>query len=410
MRRRSADAADTGRRYRLYPTPAQAERLKVWGHTCRAVWNLALEQRIYVYSQRRKSLRADEQCRYLTRARHDIDWIADLPSQTPQQILRRLDQAYDNFRNAGHPAGFPRFKKRGARLSIPFPAQAVRVTEISRKWATLRIPKLGEVRLRIFRPLGGSIKHATIRTDGTGRWYISFGVHTGQSAAPPNGLPPVGVDFGVKQSAFLSGEVKPRMMPPSLTVGERRRLRGLERRKARQMRRAGKETGNGRSARLRRTVREIARLKARQARRRLDFTHKLTTDLAKNHGLVVIEDLRVKDMTRSARGTAGAPRRGVARKAGLNRAILDNLPGERRRQLAYKCPRHGSVLVAVEAAGTSQTCGVCHHRDPASRTDRDTFVCTACGHFDDADHNASVVVLTRALRRGRARTLPQGMR
>ncbi|MEV5938365.1 transposase [Streptomyces sp. NPDC051994] len=76
----------------------------------------------------------------------------------------------------------------------------------------------------------------------------------------------------------------------------------------------------------------------------------------------------------------------------------DNLPGERRRQLAYKCPRYGSVLVAVEAAGTSQTCRVCHHRDPASRSDRDTFRCTNCGHVDDADHNAAAVTLHRALR------------
>ncbi|MGW2812505.1 RNA-guided endonuclease InsQ/TnpB family protein [Streptomyces sp. NPDC001415] len=130
--------------------------------------------------------------------------------------------------------------------------------------------------------------------------------------------------------------------------------------------------------------------KARQARRRLDFAHKLTTDPAKNHGLVAVEDLRVKSMTRSARPGS--------RKAGLNRGILDNTPGERRRQLAYKCPMYGSVLVAVEAAGTSQTCRVCHHRDPASRTDRDTFRCTSCGHVDDADHNASAVTLHRALR------------
>ncbi|MER0445605.1 transposase [Streptomyces sp. Edi4] len=376
--------------YRLYPAPAQAERLRRWGHTCRAVWNLALEQRIYVLQQRGRCLRADEQCRYLTQARHDLDWIGELPSQTPQQILRRLDRAYDNFWNADHPARFPRYKKRSARLSIPLPGQAVRVRPINRKWAFVRIPKLGEVKFRLSRALGGDVQNATVTTDASGRWSISFAVRTRSPAPLANTLPPVGVDFGVKQAAYCSDEAQPRLMPPTLTAGERRRLEGLERRKARQVRHAHTHRGGRHSIRLQKTLREIARIKARQARRRLDFTHKLTTDLAKNHGLVGIEDLRVKSMTASAgRGS---------RKAGLNRGILDNTPGERRRQLAYKCPRYGSVLVAVVPAGTSQTCGRCGHRDPLSRTDRDSFRCVKCGHGDDADHNAATVTLHRALR------------
>ncbi|MEV6541537.1 transposase [Streptomyces sp. NPDC051665] len=392
------DPADAGRKYRLHPTSQQAERLNNWGHTCRAVWNVALEQRLYVYQQRRTYLRADEQCRYLTQARHDLDWLGDLPSQAPQQVLRHLDQAYENFWNVDHPAGFPRFKKRTSRLVIPLPGQAVRVTKLSRKWACVRIPKLGEVKFRLTRPLGGSIKAASIRRDGAGRWYVSFGVHTGKTAALPNGRRPVGVDFGVKQAAYLSDETAPRLMRRTLTEGEERRLTGLERRRERQLREAKSHRGGKYSNRLRRTLRAIAELKARQARRRADFTHKLTTDLAKNHGLVAIEDLRVKQMTRSARGTRAEPGTHVAQKAGLNRAVLDNVPGERRRQLAYKCLAYGSELVLVQPARTSQTCGACNHWDPASRISRDAFVCTRCGHTDDADHNASVVILSRAVR------------
>ncbi|WP_164992394.1 RNA-guided endonuclease TnpB family protein [Streptomyces sp. L2] len=388
--------ANAGRKYRLHPTPQQAEKLGNWGHTCRAVWNVALEQRLYVYEQRRKTLRADEQCRYLTQARHDLGWIAALPSQVPQQVLRHLDQAYQNFWNPEHPAAFPRFKKRTSRLAIPFPGQAVRVTKLNRKWASVRVPKLGEVKFRLTRPLGGRIKNAVIRRDATGRWYISFGVHSGTVAMLPNKQPAVGVDFGVKQAAFLSDETEPRLMAESLTKGEQRRLVGLERRRERQIREAKRHRRGKYSNRLRRTLRAIAELKARQARRRLDFTHKLTTDLAKSHGLVAIEDLRVKQMTRSARGTQCEPGAQVSQKAGLNRAILDNSPGERRRQLAYKCPAYGSELVLVPPARTSQTCGACNLWNPASRINRDTFVCTGCGHTDDADHNASVVILTRA--------------
>ncbi|MGW0764236.1 RNA-guided endonuclease InsQ/TnpB family protein [Streptomyces sp. NPDC002676] len=396
--------ADSGRKYRLYPTPCQAERLREWGHTCRAVWNVALEQRIYVYRQRGRTLRADEQCRFLTQARHDLEWIGDLPSQAPQQVLRHLDRAYDNFWNPEHPADFPRFKKRTVCVAIPLPGQAVRVTRLNRKWACVRIPKLGEVRFRLTRSLGGQIKNASIRVDGAGRWFIAFGVRAGRRAAPPNGQPPVGVDFGVKQSAYLSDEPAPRLMSGTLTEGEKRRLAGLERRRDRQIKQARQRQGGRYSNRLKRTLRAIAELKARQARRRLDFTHKLTTDLAKSHGLVAIEDLRVKQMTKSAKGTRSAPGVCVSQKSGLNRGILDNMPGERHRQLAYKCPDYGSVLVTVPPAGTSQTCGICRVRDPASRVSRDAFVCTACGHTDDADHNASVVILDRALH---TNTLPQ---
>lgn len=314
MGRRSVSPADAGRKYRLYPTSAQAERLQRWGHTCRAVWNLALEQRIYAYRQRGRCLRADEQCRYLTQARRDLDWIGELPSQTPQQILRHLDRAYGNFWNVNHPARFPRFKNRSARLSIPFPGQAVRVRQANRKWAFVRIPKLGEVKFRLSRALGGEVQNATVRADASGRWYISFAVCTRNPPAPANELPPVGVDFGVKQSAYLSDESLPRLMSPSLTNGERRRLEGLERRKARQVRHARRHRGGRYGTRLRRTLREIASIKARQARRRLDFTHKLTTDLAKKHGLVAIEDLRVKSTTKSAKGVPGPPDAGSRRR------------------------------------------------------------------------------------------------
>jgi putative transposase len=141
---------------------------------------------------------------------------------------------------------------------------------------------------------------------------------------------------------------------------------------------------------MRRTIAEIARLRARQTRRRADFTHKLTTDLAKRHGWVGIEDMRVTGMTASAKGTIEQPGRNVRAKAGLNRAILDNTPGERRRQLAYKAPRFGSELWLVPPQATSQTCATCGHRDPASRPGCGrVFACTGCGHQAHADANAA---------------------
>jgi hypothetical protein len=224
--------AHSGRRYRAYPTPGQAERLTGWGHSCRAVWNLALEQRRFAWRQRARTLRSAEQCRHLTDARADLPWLADLPAQSAQQVLRQLDRAYDNWWNPEHPAQAPTFRKRSG-LSIPFPGQAVQVRKCSRRWAEVRLPKLGWVRFRLSRPLGGTVRNAAISKDALG-WRISFGVATATKPAPPNRLPGCGVDFGVACSAFVSDEREPRLMPWTLTPGQRRRLLGLERRKARQ--------------------------------------------------------------------------------------------------------------------------------------------------------------------------------
>mgnify|MGYP003288842235 CR=1 FL=1 len=382
--------ADAGRRYRLYPTSAQAERLTEWGHTCRAVWNVALAQRQFLYTQRGVTLGAAKQCRQLTEARAELDWLADLPAQSAQQVLTHLDRAYDNWWDLAHPAGPPRFKKRSGTLSVPFPGQAVAVRKVSRKWAQVWLPKLGWVRFRLSRPLGGVLRNATVSRDPLG-WHVAFGVATGARPVAPNGLPGCGVDFGVACSAYVSTDSAPRLMPSTLTEGERRRLRGLEHRLARQFRWARRYNRGRYSGRMRRTIAEIARLRARQTRRRADFTHKLTTDLAKRHGWVGIEDLRVKGMTASARGTIKQPGRNVRAKAGLNRAVLDNTPGERRRQLVYKAPLFGSELLLVPPQATSQTCAACSHRDPASRPGCGRlFACTVCGHQAHADANAAL--------------------
>src|SRR6266545_4912974 len=308
--------ADAGRRYRLYPSAGQAERLTRWGHTCRAVWNVALAQRQFAWSQRRVALRAVDQCRHLTGARTELDWMADLPAQAAQQVLRQLDRAFDNWWNPEHPAGPPIFKKRSNRLTLPLPGQAVKVRTLNHKWADVWLPKLGWIRFRLSRPLGGPARNVTVSRDGLG-WHVAFGVATGAKPAPPNGLPGCGVDF----------------------------------------------------------------------------THKLTTDLAKSHGWVGIEDLRVKHLTATAAGTGEQPGRNVKQKAGLNRGILDNAPAERRSQLAYKAASFGSELRLVLPAGTSQTCAACGIRDPASRPGCGrVFACTSCGQQAHADANAAKVI------------------
>ncbi|MEV0050872.1 transposase [Saccharopolyspora shandongensis] len=391
--------ANTAMKFRLYPTKVQAERLTAWSHTCRAVWNIALTQRIWAYrSALRATLRAVDQCADLTQARKEHAWLRDLPAQCAQQVLRQLDSAFDNFWNPDHPARFPQFKRKAHRQGVPFPGQAVQVRKVSRRIAQVQLPKIGWVRLRLSRPIVGTVRNATISRDGLG-WHVAFGIHQpGLDQPPVNTGLPAGIDLGIACSVFVSNEDHERQRPDTLTAVERNRLQRLELRKARQLAFAKNHNGGKYSNRLRKTIAAIAALKARQARRRTDWNHKLTTDLAKNHGLIAVEDLSVSAMIRSARGTVEQHGTKVRQKAGLNRSISDQGWFEIRRQFEYKTKRYGGQLVAVPPAGSSQTCAKCHIRDPDSRKGCGRlFACVHCGHTEHADRNAATIILDRAL-------------
>jgi transposase len=164
---------------------------------------------------------------------------------------------------------------------------------------------------------------------------------------------------------------------PGLTATERRRLRRLERKLARARR------GSNRRRKIRVS---LARLKAREVDRRKDWAEKLSTSLARQFDVIRVEALNVRGMTRSARGTAGAPGRGVAAKAGLNRGILASGWGLLVRRLEDKAP--GRVEM-VSPAYTSQRCSACGRVDARSRESQARFACTACGFAGNADVNAA---------------------
>ena len=121
--------------------------------------------------------------------------------------------------------------------------------------------------------------------------------------------------------------------------------------------------------------------------------HKTTTTIAKNHGLVVLEDLRVKAMSKSAKGSIDNPGRNIRQKAGLNRGILDAGWGEFRRQLEYKVAWANGIVVAVDPRNTSRRCPVCGYTAKENRMTQAGFVCVRCGHTDDADVNGAINIL-----------------
>ena len=369
-------AVHRGFKFRLHPTPDQAEVLGQWVGVTRLVYNLALEQRRDFWRQYRaaegKSISLASQGRELTALRAEFDWVAAVPQMVLEAALNDLDKAYAAFFRGG---GYPTPRRLGAHDSARFRGRSVQVRRLNAKWAEAKLPKVGWVRFRQSRAVTGALKTVTIARGATG-WSVVFACDIG--AAPTiNALPGVGIDRGVANALSLSTGEHIRL--PDLTALEKRRRRA-QRILARRKRGSERYTSQRRA---------VARIAGKIARVRAHALHVASTEIARRFGAVALEDLNVRAMTASARGTVEAPGRGVQQKAGLNRSILAQGWSIFAAQLDYKLEAAGGRLVYVPAAYTSQTCAECGVVDARSRKSQAAFECVACGHRDHADTNAA---------------------
>lgn len=376
-----------GFRFRIYPTPEQEAAFRRFAGVVRLVYNLGLEQRRDFHRQYRRqtgqSISVVSQCKDLTQLRTEVDWVAAAPVCAQQQALRDLERAYTNF-FAGR-SGYPSPRRKGLDDSFRFPARDCgTLRKLNAKWSTVRLPKLGEVRVRTHRPLEGRALSITISAV-AGRWYAAFGCEIEREAPPVSAKPAVGIDRGVAKTLALSTGA-------SMSL-DRERLALLDRR-ARKAQKALSRCKRGSQRRLK-AIRRLAKVKAKTADHRRDWLHKASHAIACRFGTVVVERLKTKQMTRSAKGTVAEPGRNVRQKAGLNRAILEQGWHTFATQLAYKVEERGGYLLTVDPRHTSQTCAACGAVDPASRRSQSKFACAACGHEANADHNAARVILQR---------------
>jgi putative transposase len=274
----------------------------------------------------------------VTEARAGCGWLREGSQMVQQQALRDFDQAMRNFYDGTH--GRPSWRK--ARRNEGFRIVAVKpehVRRLNRKTGQVWVPTAGWVRFGWSREVPDGVKSYRVTLDRAGRWHISF-------AAIPEPIPApgtdrvVGIDRGVAASATLStGQM---LLVPRLSPGRQRRMRRLQRGLARASR------GSNRRLRVKLAV---ARLRAREADARKDWAEKTSTDLARRFDLIRVEDLRIANLTRSARGTPGNPGRNVRAKAGLNREIMRSGWGLLVRRLEEKAPGR---VEKISPAYTSQ--------------------------------------------------------
>ena len=359
---------------------AQARKMFQMAGACRYVWNHFREKNLADYQAFKNGKGQRPNISYFslgvefTKLRHETDWLQELPANPIKHTLKYFADALKEAMVGNK--GFPKPRSRNRHSpSFTLPSKEnFRIKNIDKKYSLLLIPKIGWVKMT---RRGGNLwedgvpKQVVLRHDGH-RWraFVSYEVEVEKR---PDDGEILGVDMNTRQVATSDGDFH---HLPDLKKKEARRKR-YQRRMARQVKGSNRRKD---------TKRKLAKVSRKIANIRKNWVHHTTKEISGKCGTVVVEDLKVKNMTASAKGTVENPGENVKQKAVLNRAMLDTALGELRRNLEYKCGR----LVEVNPAYTSQRCSECGHTDKENRKTQARFRCVSCGYMSNADTNAAM--------------------
>ena len=368
-------------KYELKPNGEQQRRMRRFAGSCRHVYNKALALQQERHEAGEKKLGYAALCKSLTewKAQPETLWLNETPSQALQQSLKNLERAYKNFFEKR--ADFPRFKKKGHSDSFRYP-QGIKLDQGNSR---VFLPKLGWLRYRNSRDVLGEVKNVTVSQSG-GKWFISIQTEREVDQPLPNGEA-VGIDMGIARFATLSDGSH--IEPLNSFKKHQQRLARYQR----AMSRKTKFSSNWKKAKA-----KVQRVHTRIANARKDFLHKASCQISQNHAMIAIEDLQVRNMSKSAKGNSEQHGKMVKQKSGLNRSILDQGWGEFRRQLEYKVSWNGGMLLAVPPHNTSRTCPCCGHIAKENRITQAEFLCVDCGYENNADVVGAINVLERGYR------------
>jgi len=366
-------------KFELMPNGQRQCDMRRFAGSCRFVFNKALALQKGRYEHGEKKLDYAGLCKALTEWRNSTEtpWLKDAPVHPLQQTLKDLERAYTNF--FAKRADFPRFKKKGMGDSFRYPDP--KQIKLDQSNSRIFLPKLGWLRYRNSREVLGTGKNVTVSRSGD-KWYFSIQTEreVEQPVHPSGSM--VGIDMGIVRFATLSdGTV---FEPLNSFKKHQQRLSRYQR----AMSRNQKFSNNWKKAKAK--VQKIHTL-ITDARR--DYLHKATTTISQNHAIVCIEDLQVRNLSKSAAGSSEKPGKNVRAKSGLNRSILDQGWFEFRRQLEYKQAWRGGSVIAVPPRNTSRTCPACRHVSADNRQTQVWFACVECGFEENADLVGAINIL-----------------
>ena len=380
--------------YRLYPTPDQRAALARAFGCARVVFNDGLRLREQAHEAGLPYITDRELSARLTAAKATPEraWLADVSAVILQQSLADLNTAYRNFfasvtgKRKGPKAGPPRFRSRKDRR------QAIRLTANARfkilPSGRLRLPKIGDVKVRWSRNLPSAPASVTVIKDPAGRYFASFVVQTGPAAdaarfPAPDTAAEVGIDLGLTWFAVLSDGTVARS--PRFLRRAERKLRRLQKSLSRKA--AG--SSNKEKARVR-----VARAHAKVADSRRDFHHKTSTAIIRDSQAVYAEDLCVA-------GLARTPMAKSVHDTGWSAFVT---------MLEYKATRYGRSFGKIgRRVPSTQLCSACGVNDGKKPLRVREWTCPACGTVHDRDLNAARNILALG-RRERLNACGDGVR
>ena len=353
----------------------------------RLVWNKALALQKDTLDKIQKVLSYNHLAGYLVKWKKDDDtaFLTTAPSQTLQQTLKALDRAMKDAFDKKQPGKrFPVWKKKFKCVdSFRYP-QGFKI-EGNRVF----LPKIGWVRFHKSREIQGTPRNMTVSRRGK-HWFVS--IQTEQNLVVPERqifnpyTDVVGIDMGVARFVTdSSGEY----------VEPLNSFKKLENKLARAQRLLAKKQKF--SNNWKKQKQAVSKIHIKIADARNDFLQKLSTIMSKNHAVIVAEDLRIKNMSASAKGDMEKPGKNVNAKAGLNKSILDQGWGNFLRMIGYKQEWSGGVFLQVDPKNTSRTCPACGHVSADNRKSQALFICTECGHSANADYVGAVNVKVRGI-------------
>jgi putative transposase len=360
-------------KYRLKTDLTTATTLSRYAGCCRFVWNKALALQKDRLDQGERCLSYNKLAVLLPAWKAEFPFLKEVHSQPVQQTLMNLDRAIKDAFDKSSPKRFPVFKKKGISTdSFRYP-QGFKLAG-----SRIFLPKIGWFGFFKSREIEGTLRNVTVSRKGQ-HWFVS--IQTEMEVATPAhpATTAVGGDRGVKRFLTLSDGTYYEPLNA---------FRKLERQLAKEQRKLARKTKKSRNYQKQKA--KITKLHIRIADTRRDYLHKVSTEVSKNHAVVVLEDLEVANMSKSATGTIEEPGRQVCQKSGLNKTILDQGWSELQRQLEYKQQWRGGLVLLVNPAYTSLQCSCCGHTAKGNRSSQERFACTACGFEANADHNAAI--------------------
>ena len=361
-------------KFRIKPNSNHEQQLSMFAGCSRFVWNRALALVKYNLDQKLGYLNyynlADELT--LWKQTKETSFLQEPSSQPLQQTLKDLDRACkDAFKKD---KGFPKFKKKGVSDSFRYPK------DIKVEGSKVYLPKIGWVKFVKSRDIEGKIKNTTVSKK-TGKWYVSFQTEYEIDNPVHPSKSQVGIDVGISKFATLSdGKIYRPISFKKYADKLAKHQRKLARKK--------KFSNNWKKQKA-----KITKIHCKIADIRKDMQHKISTEISKNHAMVIVEDLKIANMSKSAKGTIENHGKNVKQKSGLNRSILDQGWHEFIRQLEYKQLWNGGNLIKIDPKHTSQKCSKCGHITKENRKSQSNFKCVSCGHKSNADLNASINIL-----------------